>query len=100
VAVPDGLHPNPNLIEAVRVDGSGSAAQEHKVLYTYRTLKEVFEAVGFKVELYEYFDEQGRFHYREWDPQEGTIRRSKRFDRRNKDGVLRYTSIVLDAKKK
>ena len=99
VAVPDGLSPDPEYIESVRVGGSGAGAKEHKVLYTYKILQDVFEAVGFKVVLYEYYDQQGRFHCSEWDPQDGTIRRSKRFDRRNKDGVLRYTSIVLDAKK-
>ncbi|MDQ3828940.1 MAG: hypothetical protein M3361_06465 [Candidatus Tectomicrobia bacterium] len=99
VAVPDGLHPDPEYIEWVRVGGVGTANRDHKVLYTYQSLKALFEGVGFRVVLYEYFDETGVFHYEEWDPREGKIQRSKRFDRRNQSGKLNYTSIVLDAKK-
>ena len=97
LAVPDGLHPDQNYIEWVKVGGTGPGADNHKVLYTYRTLTEILEVVGFRVDLYEYFDETGRFHYREWDPRQGMIHRSKRFDERNSKGQLNYTSIVLDA---
>jgi predicted SAM-dependent methyltransferase len=105
VAVPDGLHPDPNYIEWVKVDGVGAAADDHKVLYTYRTLKTMFETAGFRVDLYEYYDEEGRFHYREWDPNDGKIRRSKRFDPGYREielngmsiTVYDYTSLVLDA---
>jgi predicted SAM-dependent methyltransferase len=99
IAVPDGLHPNPEYIEWVRVGGIGTVNRDHKVLYTYHSLRALFEGVGFNVVLYEYFDETGIFHYEEWDPRDGKIRRSKRFDRRNQFGKLNYTSIVLDAKK-
>lgn len=95
VAVPDGYHPNPDYINKVSVEGDPA----HKVLYTYKTLSSVFEQAGFNVELYEYFDETGKFHYHKWDPNNGTIRRSSKFDQRNKNGELNYTSIILDAKK-
>ena len=99
IAVPDGHHPSPTYHEWVRVGGawSGQLTNDHKVLYTYDTLAALFQAAGFRVELYEYFDEAGVFHYRDWDPQQGKIRRSKRFDKLNRDGSLTYTSIVLDA---
>ncbi len=127
VAVPDGLHPDPDYIETVKagaqepesgggfVAGSsptavldGNAAN-HKALYTYRSLKELFESAGFRVILYEYFDEAGQFHSEEWNRELGTIWRSKRFDPRNKNGnltsvypgtladYLSYSSIILDA---
>jgi predicted SAM-dependent methyltransferase len=99
VAVPDGLHPDSSYIEWVRVSGIGPGADDHKVLYTYSTFKNIFEAVGFRVVLYEYFDERGTFHYNEWDPNHGKINRSKRFDERNEGGELKYTSIIMDAKK-
>lgn len=97
LAVPDGLHPNVEYIESVKVGGSGAGADNHKVLYTYRTIQTLLEQAGFKVKLYEYFDESGKFHYYNWNPDEGMITRSKRFDWRNRDGQLKYTSIVLDA---
>jgi predicted SAM-dependent methyltransferase len=121
VAVPDGLHPDPTYIALVKprpgngngasgsttaLDGNGA---HHKALYTYRSLKHLFESAGFQVRLYEYFDEAGEFHCQEWDRKEGTIWRSKRFDRRNRQGklasvypgslgdYLSYSSIILDA---
>jgi hypothetical protein len=60
----------------------------------------VFEKSGFTVSLLEHFDEDGRFHSVDWDPPEGMIHRSRRFDERNGEGrELAYTSIILDASK-
>jgi predicted SAM-dependent methyltransferase len=100
VAVPDGNHPNPIYIANVKPGGSGSGAEDHKFLYTYSTLSTVFESAGLKVNLLEYFDEDGRFHFAEWSPSDGFIERSRRFDPRNRDIPLSYTSVILDAVKK
>jgi predicted SAM-dependent methyltransferase len=101
IAVPDGLHPDPEYQAQSKVDGRGPGGgpNDHKVLYTYRTARQLFELAGFRVALYEYFDDNGRFHCHLWDERAGKIRRSKRFDHRNRDGCLGYTSIVLDAVK-
>jgi YD repeat-containing protein len=99
VAVPDGCHPDEQYREWVRPGGSGSGADDHKVLYTWRSLQELFEKAGFETRLLEYFDEQGRFHAQDWDPDDGMVRRSARYDERNRDGTLRYTSIIIDAVK-
>ena len=97
VAVPDGLHPDPVYVDAVKPGGTGPGAEDHKVLYSWRTLRAVFEKAGFETRAIEYFDEDGQFRAVEWDPGEGMIRRSSRFDDRNRDGQLRYTSIIIDA---
>jgi predicted SAM-dependent methyltransferase len=101
VAVPDGLHPSPEYQSWVRPGGAtpGQISNDHKVLYTYRTLASLFKDAGFTVQLYEYFDELGKFQYQDWHTGEGTIRRSKRFDPRNSGGSLTFTSIVMDAYK-
>lgn len=101
LAVPDGLHPDPTYHEWVRVGGKSpmQRANDHRVLYTYRTIRELLESCGFRVVLYEYFDESGRFHAADWDRAGGTIWRSRRFDPRNRGGNLVFTSIVLDARK-
>ena len=52
------------------------------------------------IDLLEYFDEKGEFHYKEWSPHDGMIYRSKRFDERNQNDLFNYTSLILDAKKK
>ena len=96
-AVPDGLQPDPSYIEHVKPGGTGAGADDHKLLYTYRTFKDVFEKIGFRVEILEYFDENGHFHSVEWNPADGMIYRSRRFDARNKDGKLHYTSLIIDA---
>lgn len=98
VAVPDGLHPDSHYIDWVKPNG-GEPGANHKILYTYKTFKEIFELTGFSVDLLEYFDEKGEFHFKEWNPNDGMIYRSKRFDKRNTEGKLNYTSIILYARK-
>jgi predicted SAM-dependent methyltransferase len=68
-------------------------------LYNYVTFAELFEKAGFCVTPLEYFDAQGVFHRGEWREEDGRIIRSSRFDIRNRDGCLNYTSIILDARK-
>jgi predicted SAM-dependent methyltransferase len=99
VAVPDGFHPDETYIEYVRPGGTGAGADDHKVLYTHKTFAALFERAGFRVELLEYFDSSGEFHFVDWSPEAGTIVRSRRFDDRNAGGTLKYTSIILDAQK-
>jgi predicted SAM-dependent methyltransferase len=100
VAVPDGLHPDRDYIDWVKPGGNGPGSDDHKVLYNYRSLKKLFEEqAGFNVKLLEYFDEQGQFHCEDWDPADGKIVRSQRFDERNAGGSLKYTSLILDAVK-
>jgi len=96
-AVPDGLHPDPAYVEQVRPGGCGPGADDHKVLYDYASFSKVFALAGFSVRLYEYFDRNGEFRFADWNPADGLIRRSMRFDERNSPQHLAYTSIVVDA---
>ena len=96
IAVPDGLNPDPAYREAVRPGGSGPGADDHKMLYTAASLQASLESAGFRCELLEYWDERGDFHAGDWSPDDGKIVRSRRFDPRNADGALRYTSLIAD----
>lgn len=97
IAVPDGFHPDPAYRELVRPNGTGAGAQDHKVFYTYETLGVLLQQAGFKPLFLEYFDETGKFHESDWDPEMGPVLRSARFDARNHDGQLKYTSLIVDA---
>jgi predicted SAM-dependent methyltransferase len=99
LAVPDGFNPDPDYREWVRPGGSGPGANDHKTLYTHESLGRLLSNAGFQVELLEYFDVAGQFHFTDWDPADGMIHRSRRFDERNHDGQLRYTSLIIDAVK-
>ncbi|MCX6374896.1 MAG: hypothetical protein NTU88_02440 [Armatimonadetes bacterium] len=57
--------------------------------------------VGFQVRLLEYYDENGVFHFEEWDPDDGYISRSKRYDPgHSRRGFSEpFTSIIIDAVK-
>jgi predicted SAM-dependent methyltransferase len=99
LAVPDGFNPDPDYHERVRPGGTGPGADDHKVLYTHETLRELLERVGFKVTVLEYHDAAGQFHHVDWDPAGGKIHRSRRFDERNQSGRLAYTSLIVDAHK-
>lgn len=101
-AVPDANFRNEWYQNMVQVGGPGPVdhpAFSHKIVYDYRTLQSVFEEAGFQVELLEYCDDSGDFHYCYWNEEDGNIGRSFRFDTRNSPEKLGMVSIILDAKK-
>lgn len=99
LAVPDGNHSSPEYIENVRPGGIGPGALDHKVLYTFATLNELFTSLGFIVNGLEYFNESGDFIAVPWKKEDGMIHRSFLNDERNAGGVNNYTSIIIDAYK-
>lgn len=101
-AVPDGFFRNEWYQNMVQVGGPGPTnhpAYTHKTLYNYKTFRDVFVRPGFDVELLEYCDEDGLFHYKYWNDADGHIGRSFRFDTRNTAQSLSMVSIIIDAKK-
>ena len=68
-------------------------------MYDYVLFADVFHSAGFDVELLEYCDENGRFHYHQWSPADGPIYRSLLSDHRNKDGQIGFVSLIIDARK-
>ena len=96
LAVPDGMNPDPAYREHVRPGGTGPGADDHKILFDHRSLGALLASAGFQVERLEYWDEGGRFHHTDWTSDCGHIQRSRRYDRRNQNGVLGYTSLILD----
>lgn len=101
-AVPDRNFRNEWYQNMVQIGGNGDPSHpafSHKIVYDYRTFAEVFRQAGFEVELLEWCDESGCFHYKYWNEADGKIGRSLRFDTRNRDGRLGMVSIILDAKK-
>lgn len=101
-AVPDGNFPDPAYQRLARVGGPGPAdhpAAGHLVCYDYLLFSSIFTHAGFTVDLLEYCDGQGRFHYNQWSPEDGPVYRSLMMDHRNRDGVIRSVSLILDAKK-
>jgi predicted SAM-dependent methyltransferase len=99
IAVPDGYHPDPKYIDAVKPGGSGDGADDHKILYTIDSLTLFLERSGFLVKPLEWFDRHGVFHTNPWIPEDGMITRSLKFDERNVNKPLTYTSLILDAVK-
>lgn len=97
IAIPDGFHPKTEYIDHVKPGGIGIGADDHKILYTYQILTSSLYKAGFRVNLLEYFDENGKFHDSPWKPEDGFIKRSKNFDARNINGELNYTSLIVDA---
>jgi predicted SAM-dependent methyltransferase len=98
-AVPDGYFPDKEYQNIVKIGGPGPKdhpAASHKIVHNYHTLKKLFEAAGFQVNLLEYCDEEGNFHFKEWNPEDGVIFRSKKFDPRNRE-QMRAPSLILDA---
>ncbi len=99
LAVPDGFNPNKEYIESVKPGGTGKGAKDHKMLYNYKIITDYLQKYGFTVRLLEYWDEYGQFHYIDWENENGFIERSRRYDSRNKNGYLEYTSLIIDGVK-
>lgn len=100
IAVPDGYHPDDNYIDMVKPGGSGEGAFDHKHLFNYKSLSALFEKNGFISFPIEYWDEYGEFHNGYGNDSFGYISRSFTNDERNFDGIPRYTSLIIDFKKK
>ncbi len=101
-AVPDGYYQSRWYQDMVQVGGPGPAdhpAADHRIVHTYKSLVPMFRQAGFRVELLEWCDAYGRFHYQHWDPTAGKIQRSLRFDTRNQDGCVGFASLIVDAVK-
>ena len=94
VAVPDVNFRNDAYQQIATDPGLG-----HKLVYDYRRFCDVFATAGFVVDLLEYCDEHGRFHYNQWDWNSGPIYRSLLSDYRNKDSRIGFASLVLDARR-
>jgi predicted SAM-dependent methyltransferase len=107
VAVPDANVPDPDYQRLVQVGGPRPAdhpAAGHRIVYDLRTLADVFESAGFKVNPLEYHDEDGRFQTHPWSAEDGPIYRSSLMDRRNAAfragmGKPGFLSLILDARK-
>ena len=91
IAVPDGLHPNPDYIEHVSPPNDG-----HKILLNYRLLSRLMRQAGFEVNLLEWWNEDGGFRANPWYSMDGDIERCLTNDPRNDDGWPHYTSLILD----
>ena len=101
-AVPDANFPNASYQKTARVGGAGPSnhpAADHKIVYDYRLFSEIFTRSGFDVDLLEYCDENGRFHYHQWSLKDGPIYRSLLLDHRNQGGKIESISLIIDARK-
>jgi len=100
IAVPDGYRTDPDYLEEVLPPKDG-----HTMMFNYKTLSRLLESCGFQVNLLEYFDENGRFHYCPWELDDGMIRRSLRYDTQESfkrslgKYKVNYTSLIADAVK-
>ena len=96
LAVPDGNRRDARYVKEVAPPADG-----HKMLYTIDSLTAILQSAGFATTPLEYFDAQEQFHASVWNPGEGMIMRSVRFDTQQefqRDGLY-YTSLIVDARK-
>tara|TARA_A100001015_G_C15037614_1_gene737361 strand:+ start:3707 stop:4360 length:654 start_codon:yes stop_codon:yes gene_type:complete len=97
IAVPDGFFPDPKYINSTKPGGSGPGAYDHKVLYNYLTIKEIFDQDKFVLNFVEYFNQDGKFNEKKLSDENGFILRSRYNDERNNKAIIKYTSLIVDA---
>ena len=101
-AVPDANFPDAEYQRTARPGGPGPKdhpAADHKILYDHELFFDVFAQAGFEVDLLEYCDKQGGFHYNQWSPEKGPVYRSLLMDHRNSNGEIKNVSLIIDARK-
>lgn len=95
IAVPDAYHKDLDYLNAVKPGGWDAGADDHKIFWNYILLKELGETIGFKVDLKEYYDENGIFHFNEYSNKDGYIKRSNKNNYVDRN-ILNYSSLVVD----
>ena len=96
VAVPDGFHADPEYVNAVKPGGHGCGSDDHKNLFDYKSISELFAQKGFAAHPVEFWDENGQFHRGYENDDKGYISRSFINDDRNSNGKPVYTSLIVD----
>jgi predicted SAM-dependent methyltransferase len=99
IAVPDGFHTDRTYIDWV-MPGTGYNGDDHKQLFNYKSLSQLLTGAGFGVQLREYWDENGCFHSRPLNDEDGAIRRYLFGSKFFLDSFVvgcRYTSLTVDA---
>lgn len=100
IAVPDGNHEDKNYIGSVKPGGNGLGADDHKHLFTYTSLSDLFEKYGFIAKPIEYWDDNKIFHTSYQNDDKGFVYRCFLNDKRNSNGKPVYTSLIIDFTKK
>jgi predicted SAM-dependent methyltransferase len=72
---------------------------DHKIVYGFRLFVDFFARSGFNVDLLEYCDENGRFHYHQWFLKDGPIYHSLLLDHRHRGGNIESIALIVDARK-
>lgn len=108
-AVPDGFHSSPAYLNWVAPGSDGERwlnnfrsddEPEHKILWNYFSLSQLFQSQGFAVVLREWFDEYGQFNKNAWNSSDGYIRRCQGCPWSNVLSFVvgaPYTSLLVDA---
>ncbi|MBU5465924.1 SAM-dependent methyltransferase [Virgibacillus sp. MSJ-26] len=99
-AVPDAFFRNKEYQDMVKIGGPGPKdhpAADHKIVYNYKTITNMFNTAGYEVKLLEYCDEEGKFQQNPWEGKDGVLFRSKKFDPRNQGKQLAFPSLIVDA---
>ena len=99
IAVPDGFFPSKEYINFVKPGGHGQGAYDHKILYNYMTIRNIFDEKKFTLNFIEYFDENEKFNEKTLTKENGYIIRSRYNDTRNYNNLINYTSLIVDAVK-
>jgi predicted SAM-dependent methyltransferase len=99
-AVPDAFFQDEKYQDMVQIGGPGPKdhpAADHKTVYNYKTITNMFNTAGYEIKLLEYCDDKGEFRQNFWDGRDGVIFRSKKYDPRNQGEQLVFPSLIVDA---
>jgi predicted SAM-dependent methyltransferase len=98
IAVPDAHRTDARYAAENKPPASG-----HTIYFNIDSLSQAIRDAGMEPVPLEWFDPNGTFHRRDWNPADAMIRRSFRFDSQqdfrleHRGETLHYTSLIVDA---
>ena len=97
IAVPDANHPSKYVYNLTKPGGMEPGADDHKIFFDIEIANRVSKMFKFDLDLIEYFDEDGIFHYKENDWSKGFVSRSyKNYSGRFTVGGRHFSQPELD----
>lgn len=101
IAVPDKNHPSTYVKELTKPGGSDKGSDDHKSFWDVNSLRQLAEDIGFKVYTIEYFDKNGKFHFKKMKIDAGHVSRSKNnYTGRFTNSLSEYVKLLKTTPKK
>jgi predicted SAM-dependent methyltransferase len=98
-AVPDGYHPSSYLRSLIGVNGLEQGADDHKIYFNIDNIKDFIQGLDFKICPVEFFDSEGYFHKKNFNLENGFVKRCLAYNKGRFDDSAEYEKMINSVEK-